>query len=93
MKGCEGGIVGLLGARRGSRRPRPVIALALGIVVLVAGYFIFEAFIYPLLGQAIPFFAVTDLKAAFAEIIPNLFQGIISAVIAFGICRIFQTQE
>lgn len=93
VKGCEGSVVGLLGARRGSRRPRPVIALVLGIVVLVAGYFIFEAFIYPLLGRAIPFFAVTDLKAAIAEIIPNLLQGIISAVIAFGICRIFQTEE
>ena len=90
VKFCEGGAVGLLGARRGNRKPRPVIALVLGIVILVAGYFVFEALIYPFLAKAIPFFAVTDFKAAVAEIFPNLLQGAISAVIAFGICRIFQ---
>ncbi|MCP3951277.1 MAG: ECF transporter S component [Desulfobacterales bacterium] len=93
VKCCEGGVVGLLGARRESGRPRPVIALILGILVLVAGYFIFEAFIYPAIARAIPFFAVTDLKAAIAEIVPNLLQGIISAVIAFGICRLFQSRD
>ena len=93
VKFCEGGVVGLLGVRRGDGRPRPVIGLALGVLVLVAGYFVFEAFLYPLLARAIPFFAVTDLKAAIAEIIPNFFQGVISAVIAFGICRIFQSRD
>ena len=93
VKFCEGGLVGLLGARRENRKPRPVMALVLGVFVLVAGYFIFEAFIYPLLGKVIPFFAVTDLKAAIAEIFPNLLQGVISAVIAFGICRIFQSRD
>jgi uncharacterized membrane protein len=93
VKCCEGGVVGLLGARRESGRPRPLVALALGILVLVAGYFVFEAFIYPLLAKAIPFFAVTDLKAAIAEIVPNLLQGVISAVIAFGVCRIFQGRD
>ena len=93
VKCCEGGVVGLLGARRGEGRPRPVSGLALGVLVLTAGYFIFEAFVYPLIARAIPFFAVTDLKAAIAEIIPNLLQGIISAVIAFGICRIFQSRD
>ena len=61
--------------------------------MLVSGYFVFEAFVYPLLAEAIPFFAVTDLKAAIAEIIPNLLQGVISAVIAFGICRLFQSRD
>ena len=93
VKCCEGGVVGLLGARRGNSQPRPLVALALGILVLVAGYFIFEAFVYPLLAKAIPFFAVTDFKAAVAEIIPNLLQGIISAVIAFGICRLFRSRD
>lgn len=93
VKCCEGGVVGLLGARRESGRPRPLVALALGILVLVAGYFVFEAFIYPLLAKTIPFFAVTDLKAAIAEIVPNLLQGVISAVIAFGVCRIFQGRD
>jgi uncharacterized membrane protein len=93
VKCCEGGVVGLIGARRESGRPRPLVALALGILVLVAGYFVFEAFVYPLLAKTIPFFAVTDLKAAIAEIVPNLLQGVISAVIAFGVCRIFQGRD
>lgn len=93
VKCCEGGVVGLLGAPRGQGRPRPAIGLALGVLVLTGGYFVFEAFVYPLIARAIPFFAVTDLKAAIAEIIPNLLQGIISAVIAFGICRIFQSRD
>ena len=93
VKCCEGALVGLLGARRADGRSRPVAGLAAGVVVLVAGYFVFEAFIYPLIAGVIPFFAVTDLKAAIAEIIPNLLQGIISAVIAFGICRLFQGRE
>lgn len=93
VKCCEGGVVGLLGTGRGEGRPRPVAALALGVLVLVAGYFVFEAFVYPLFAKVIPFFAVTDIKAAIAEIIPNLLQGIISAMIAFGICRIFQNRD
>ena len=93
VKFCEGGVVGLIGARRKSGRPRPVIGLTLGVLVLAAGYFVFEAFVYPLMARVIPFFAVTDLKAAIAEIIPNLLQGVISAVIAFGICRIFQSRD
>jgi len=37
----------------------------------ITGYFLFEAAIYPALGRAIPFFAVTDANAALVEIIPN----------------------
>ena len=54
------------------------------------GYFVFEAYIYPLLATKVPFFGVTDPKAAMAEIIPNLLQGIMSAVIALGIWRVFR---
>ena len=93
VKFCEGGVVGLLGSRRENRKARPAIALALGVVILVVGYFVFEAFIYPALAGTIPFFAVTDFKAAIAEIFPNFLQGVISAVIAFGICRIFQGRD
>jgi hypothetical protein len=70
-----------------------VLALAVGIAILVGGYFIFEAFIYPLLAKTIPFFGVTDAKAAIAEVIPNLLQGGISAVIAFGIWRVFRRKS
>jgi uncharacterized membrane protein len=86
VKGLEGFWVGLVGWRaRGS--VRPAMGLTLGVGVLVVGYYIFEAWIYPAMGKTIPFFAVTDAKAALAEIIPNLLQGMISAVIAFGIFK------
>ncbi|MDJ0783691.1 MAG: ECF transporter S component [Desulfosarcinaceae bacterium] len=92
VKFCEGGLVGLIGhtpaGAAGSQRP--LIAVLLGVLVLVSGYFVFEALIYPLMARSIPFFAVTDLKAAIAEIVPNLLQGGISAAVALGILRVFR---
>lgn len=87
VKGVEGLLIGLL-AGRGSRPLRVVFALVVGVVVLVGGYYVFEAFLYPLLARSIPFFGVTDAAAALAELVPNLLQGLISAVIAFGIWKI-----
>ena len=94
VKGIEGAMVGGIaaGAHKGSQT-RVVAALTAGVIVLVAGYFVFEAFLYPFLAVGIPFFGVTDPKAALAEILPNLLQGGISAVIAFGIWRIFSKQS
>jgi uncharacterized membrane protein len=91
VKGLEGLLVGWIGGRSpGASMVKPVIALAVGIGVIVIGYFIFEAAIYPLLGKTIPFFKVTTLEAAIAELFPNLLQGLISALIAFGIWRVFR---
>ena len=91
VKCLEGFAVGLIGGKsRWDTLTRPVLALAVGIMILVGGYFVFEAFIYPLLAKKVPFFGVTDPKAAIAEVIPNLLQGIISAVIALGIWRVFR---
>ena len=91
VKGIEGFAVGAIGGKAtGASLSRPVIALIVGIIILVSGYYIFEAFIYPMLAKTIPFFGVTDAKAALAEIVPNLLQGIISAIIAFGIWRVFR---
>jgi uncharacterized membrane protein len=87
VKGIEGMLIGLLAGRR-PRTPRVLIALAAGVAVLVVGYYVFEATIYPLLAQRIPFFGVTDAAAALAEVVPNLLQGGISAVIAFGIWKV-----
>ena len=87
VKGLEGALVGVLPGPR----PRPLraaAALVAGIAVLVAGYFVFEAFVYPLLAERLPFFGVTDRAAALAELVPNLLQGGISAVVAFGIWKI-----
>ncbi len=89
VKGLEGAAVGAIGGKTISAG-RVIIALVVGIFILVAGYFVFEANIYPMLAKTIRFFGVTDPKAALAEIIPNLLQGGISAVIAFGIWRVFR---
>jgi uncharacterized membrane protein len=87
VKGVEGILIGLIVGSR--RRPwRAVIALATGVLVLVGGYYLFEAYLYPLLALRMPFFGVTDAAAALAEVVPNLLQGGISAVIAFGIWKI-----
>ncbi len=94
VKGVEGAAVGLIGwTPRGTTAGRVTAALAAGIVILVAGYFVFEAYLYPLLARRIPFFGVTDPTAALAEILPNLFQGIFSAVIAFGIWRVLGKKQ
>lgn len=94
VKLLEGGLVGLLAGDPGRHdHYRPVPALVAGIVVLAGGYFVFEAFLYPLLAKAVPFFGVTDVKAALAEIVPNLLQGTICAVIAFSIGRVFRKQD
>ena len=87
VKGVEGALIGLLAGNR-ARPLRVVIALVVGVVILVGGYYVFEATIYPLLARRIPFFGVTDAAAALAEVVPNLLQGGISAVIAFGIWKI-----
>ncbi len=91
VKGAEGLLVGLIGGRSsGTSMVKPVVALAVGIAVIVIGYFAFEAFIYPLFGKAIPFFKVTTFEAALGELFPNFMQGVISALIAFGIWRVFR---
>jgi hypothetical protein len=63
------------------------MAIVVGIFILIAGYYIFEAIIYPAIATAIPFFGVTDAKAALAEIPPNLLQGVLSGIVAYGIYR------
>lgn len=95
VKFCEGGLVGLIGqsGEAGAKRWGPMLAVTVGVLVLVGGYFVFEALIYPALATSIPFFAVTDLKAAMAEIAPNLLQGSMSAVIALGILRVFRRPQ
>ena len=89
MKGIEGLAVGLIAGKE-SKALKTWFALATGVAILVGGYFIFEAFIYPPLGKIMPFFAVTDLNAAIAELIPNLLQGVLSAVLAFALWKVFK---
>jgi uncharacterized membrane protein len=91
VKGLEGLVVGYLsGGRHSGAISKTVTALMAGILIIAGGYYLFEAVIYPALAGSVPFFGVTDPKAALAEIVPNLLQGGISAVIAFGIWRVFR---
>jgi len=92
VKSMEGLLIGMIGFSKKKTSPvKTVIALIVGIMVIVMGYYLFEAYIYPLLAHKIPFFGVTDKAAALAEILPNLIQGIFSALIAFGIWKVFRT--
>jgi uncharacterized membrane protein len=88
IKGIEGFAMGLIAKGRRKNKIRPVLAIAVGIGILVVGYYIFEAAIYPAMATTIPFFGVTDAKAALAEIPPNLLQGILSGIVAYGIYRV-----
>ncbi len=89
VKGIEGLAVGVIAKNSRQSRLRPLLAVTVGIVILVAGYYIFEAILYPAMATAIPFFGVTDAKAALAEIAPNLLQGVLSAMVAYGIYKAF----
>jgi len=88
VKGIEGLVMGLMASGRRQNNIRPILAIVVGIGILVAGYYIFEAAIYPAMAKAIPFFGVTDAKAALAEIVPNLLQGVLSGIVAYGIFRV-----
>jgi uncharacterized membrane protein len=89
VKGIEGLIMGLIAKGNQKNKIFPFLAIAAGIGILVAGYYIFEAAIYPAMATHMPFFGVTDAKAALAEIPPNLLQGILSGIVAYGIYRVF----
>ncbi|MDD3148808.1 MAG: ECF transporter S component [Candidatus Riflebacteria bacterium] len=77
VKGFEGWITGMLArhATTGSIM-RPGLAAVTGGLSMVAGYYIFEAYIYPMIGQHIPMFNITDPGAAFIALFPNAVQGI-----------------
>jgi uncharacterized membrane protein len=93
VKGIEGLIMGLMATGRRKNKMLPFLVLAVGIGILVSGYYIFEAVIYPAMAVHIPFFGVTDAKAALAEIPPNLLQGVLSAIVAYGIYRVFTARS
>lgn len=87
-KGCEGLLVGLIGGGgRNISQRRRAIAASIGGAVVVVGYFVFEAFIYPALGSFVPFFKMTDFGAAVVEIGPNCVQGVVGAIVGLGLWR------
>lgn len=92
VKATEGLLVGLIGLslNRNQSYVKVGAALALGVTTLVVGYFIFEALVYPLLAKRAPFFGVTDFNAAIGELLPNAIQGVLSAILGFGIWRVLK---
>ena len=86
-KGLEGLLVGLIGGGRHASLGRKGFAAAVGAIVMVAGYFVFQAFIYPALGQFIPLFNFTTLSAALVEAPLNAVQGAIGASVGFGLWK------
>lgn len=85
-KGIEGLVVGLLSLGNPSLGRRTLAAISGGIVIVV-GYFVFEAFVYPWLGKTIPFFAITDLGAALVELLPNSVQAVLGAAGGLALWR------
>lgn len=87
-KGLEGLLVGLIGGRGPNiNTARRVTGAIAGGVVIIVGYFVFEAYLYPWLGKFIPFFDVTDISMAVSEVIPNTAQAILSVVIGLSLWR------
>lgn len=81
-KGAEGLVAGLIAQRLFRKQSARISILAAfaGAAIMVLGYFVFEAFIYPEIGKFVSFFNVTDLGAAIAEVPFNVAQGVIGAI-------------
>lgn len=92
VKSLEGLLVGLI-AHRPERLSAKVAGVGVGAVVIVAGYFFFEAYAYPYLGESMEFFQVTDFNAAVLEIIPNILQGGISGAVTVTVWKFVKGRD
>ncbi len=87
-KGVEGFLVGVISGGLASKSVgRKWAAAFSGAAVVVAGYFIFEAVVYPWLGRSMPFFNVTTYAQALVEILPNSVQGAVGAMTGIGLWK------
>ena len=87
-KGLEGFVVGVIaGPTEGPSVARRMLAAAIGGIIIVVGYFIFEGIVYPKIGEFVPAFAITDIGAAAIEIIPNTAQALAGAIGGFALWR------
>lgn len=88
IKGFEGLIVGIIsGGISVNSDVRKIVASLVGAIIIIVGYFIFEAYIYPEMGKYIPAFAITDIGAALVALIPNSIQGIVCAIGGFALWK------
>lgn len=85
VKGLEGLVAGLLATMALRRKTAGqnlfsagmVVSVMVGIIIMVAGYFVAEAFMLGFFGEGF------GLAAAIAELLPNLIQGGLSAVLSY----------
>ena len=81
VKGLEGLVIGALVSQMRKtgvmKHGRLIIAIVTGATIMVAGYFLAEAFILGAFDEAF------GLAAAVAELIPNSVQGILSAILGY----------
>ncbi|MGI6776968.1 MAG: ECF transporter S component [Acetivibrionales bacterium] len=80
VKGVEGFVVGVVaqsGASDINNTAKRVVAVIIGTVIMVGGYFFAEAYILGLFDKAF------GVAAAVVELVPNLIQGGLSAVLGF----------
>jgi len=81
IKGTEGLAVGLIGGGPFvTSIKRKASAAVCGGLIMVFGYFVFEAFIYPFIGNYVPFFKVTNLAGAYGELPANITQAVLGVV-------------
>ncbi len=80
VKGIEGYVVGAIAYQRADREPnyfRRIIAVAVGALIIVAGYFILELTFYRMIDNSLA------VAAIISEVPGNLVQGGVSAVVAY----------
>jgi uncharacterized membrane protein len=70
VHGAEGFIVGMIAGKNQDKKWTKLIAVVVGIVIMVAGYFVADSFLY-------------TMYAGFVGIGTNLIQGLVGAVIAY----------
>jgi uncharacterized membrane protein len=102
VKGLEGLAVGIIITRKHTASPgasgrqcntgvpahcRLVLAVAAGAVIMIAGYFLAEAFILGMFDEAF------GLAAAASEFLPNLLQGASSAILGYILVVILSKQK
>lgn len=83
VKGLEGLIIGLIASSgisgRGQGQRRMVLAVIVGAVIMVAGYFAAEAYVLSIFNKDF------GIAAAVSELVPNLIQGGLSAVVGYAL--------
>jgi uncharacterized membrane protein len=80
-KGLEGLVVGLICKSRPTQTiGLTIVAAIIGSLVMIAGYFVFEAIIYPALAEYVTFFNVTTIGAAIIELGPNTVQAVFGVI-------------